>query len=72
MTKLEAHIMRFIAFYRKAKEYYVRVIEPWVVIVGCFCFGIFWWVIELSLISFIFFALGIVVLFLKLTGNIRP
>ena len=69
MKKLEAYIMRFIAFYRKVKEYYVRVILPWVVIVLCPCFGIFFWVIELSVLSFIFFAIGISSLFLKLTGN---
>ena len=70
MTKLEAYIMRFIAFYRKVKEYYVRVIFPWVCIVGCFIFGIFGeWFWGKSLLSFIFFALGIIGLFLKLTGN---
>ena len=72
MTKLEAYIMRFITLCRKVKEYYNRVIKIWVVIVGCFCFGILFWVItpatELPLLSFIFFALGVVVLFLKLRG----
>ena len=40
MTKLEAYIMKFLYYYRKAKEYYNRVILDWLAMVGCFCLGI--------------------------------
>jgi len=79
MTKFEAYIMRFIAFYRKAKEYFDRVIAFWLSIVICIGLGIFalyveyvlhiyFWGIELSII---FIVLGILGLILKLTGNLR-
>jgi len=68
MTKLEAYIMRFIAFYREVKEYYNRVFHLWVCIVGAFCFGIFGdWFWGKSLLSIFFIICGIVGLFLKLT-----
>ena len=77
MTKLEAYIMKFLYYYRKAKEYYFRVIHIWVVIVGNFCFGIFFFYLEYVFyraywgkeFSFFYVAVAIVVLILKLRGK---
>ena len=79
MTKLEAYIMRFIAFYRKVKEYYVRVIEPWVVLVILFGLAGINLYAEYVLripyfgdgVSIFFILCGIVLLFLKFTGNLK-
>ena len=79
MTKFEAYIMRFVAFYRKAKEYFDRVIAFWLSIVICIGLGIialyyeyvlhiYFWGIELSIF---FIVLGILGLILKLTGNLK-